>query len=1437
MKYNAMNDTLVTVDLSLYIPSPGQQAGCCPPAYAGSNETNTLIVEVWGDDGGVIDTASGPLFSHTIGPGLANVFPASLEDRNNVGGAAFEVHNIPVGMIVRGNFYVTARWSSSDNADGGAWGVVGDFLPRGYAHFTSTEWEDVFGIGWTDFWGNEAEFHIGATLCMDEFQLCQTQYLYNPAVGLTAGWYLDENFLNGGLQNFSIVGQRVAGNPDNSVEGFRFALLDEVPFGGAPGENGTPGVRIFIWADGGGEPGAVLYTEDIATPVYYPGWNDISIPNVFATGDFWVGLMPIVDDPGNEWFYVGSQIAATPTINGGAWTLYEGFCPVPPPGWNCPEWISNDLFGNGPHNYLFEVDFCSIPVAIWPCTPGTEWPTLQGNYARDGHSGNPLGDAQCDLTNIWSFNHPTKATNWGGPAIRDGKVIQPFGDEYQVFLLADGTPLHTFGPFGTQIFSVPTIETIDIGGGPVDLVFLNGGNDGYVYCYDWNTYAPVFSYSASAGAEQTRWGNFMVLNDGTTNVLYYAEDVSATVFAIDIDQSYITASGTAYATWPGGGFSTTGFSPTTTRTGVTNGVDVVYYGIFDAGFEGDVVALDAFTGSVNWKLSTAGGLQGQSLYSLGFSDEGFQGSLSFEPESGSDPNRLYGVSNLGVGGVFYVLNADDGSILANSTTNTVRFGGTPIVDATKVIVPHTYFVSAQYDAGNMIAYNKITGNEVWAFMGDGNLGDDRFYLDALMTCERDLENEGPDDVVYGFNEGGYLIAINAVTGNEVFQRRIDHAAIDTLANNVGISGALVPDTMAWSSLWGGLFVLAKTDVDRPRLKIVSDGLRSGIEFGASTDTLITFDEPALTNTGCAPLTVTLVVEDSTNGTQAWVGPNLNVTPGAWDASTAIADMLVDNRLTSIKNPIGVGMTPEISDDIVKAADSRVRSNRASSAAPPYVTQASYGPYVLAPGDTITTEIRVDKTQLIRGIYKLFYEVQSDDPDHFLNDNSLYPELGITLIYGCPLNYEQLDFGVGGANYQVVTNTGYLGDGDYFMDPLYDGESHGFYIDEEGAEYYQGGYGMGVSQHRIAMYTQDWASCPTCPLDQMDAIYASMQPDKNFYSGECAPGVNSSVGIPEYSTDGFTYTPFNATAIYSTFIDSVELWLNDTGIWDWEEVRYDGTDGFDNDSTFGTFTNSYTIGIVDAPGALGMGYLNSLTIQVLSLNERNGGTIDDLGFWHFADADIGGDSANFNGAINSAWAFGTGLPIGEGIAFGQTKLPIADGYDGMYNALSLAGISGDPGAGFWGDSTYWDSAYFYTTTGYPSGLTGLPASAGDGEIHFTHISMKDLGANEEVNFAIVNWRLGDLNDSEDDWDPDIVGLVTIANQLAGFDRGDVNADGSSDIGDIVYVANHVHGGGPGAVPFAHLADVNADGNVDGLDIEYYIQYYFFGGPAPIGDWTI
>jgi hypothetical protein len=63
------------------------------------------------------------------------------------------------------------------------------------------------------------------------------------------------------------------------------------------------------------------------------------------------------------------------------------------------------------------------------------------------------------------------------------------------------------------------------------------------------------------------------------------------------------------------------------------------------------------------------------------------------------------------------------------------------------------------------------------------------------------------------------------------------------------------------------------------------------------------------------------------------------------------------------------------------------------------------------------------------------------------------------------------------------------------------------------------------------------------------------------------------------------------------------------------------------------------------------------------------------------------------------------------------------------------------------------------------------------------------------------------------------------------RGDVNADGIINVGDVVYLVNYLYKGGSEPCP-VEAGDVTSDGIVNVGDVVYLVNYLYKGGDPPV-----
>jgi hypothetical protein len=427
-----------------------------------------------------------------------------------------------------------------------------------------------------------------------------------------------------------------------------------------------------------------------------------------------------------------------------------------------------------------------------------------------------------------------------------------------------------------------------------------------------------------------------------------------------------------------------------------------------------------------------------------------------------------------------------------------------------------------------------------------------------------------------------------------------------------------------------------------------------------------------------------------------------------------------------------------------------------------------------------------------------------------------PELEITLVGGCLTDSTTLFFGVGGANYQRVFNTGLLTDHNF--------ADYGFEIDGQNDAFWNSGYWFAVSERRIANNITESSTT---------GRWLSWQADPNWCDNQCKPALQTAVPLGEISTDGgATYTPISGNMVCAASVDSVQNFDDGGGGWDWGNL----TAPFDPDSTMGLSINHRTVGALDIPE------LANVTVTVYEFTERNGNDIPGWKFGGWSDTDAGviyggGDTIILDNEYSMCWDASV---LGEGPAFGWIKIPYGcmANMDGgkLKNVVTLDSDN----SMYADDYGYWDSLYIYSSR--PVGEYSMPnvIAARDQSMHAT-IYEKDILANETFSMGVVLFGYADFGGATipvtpGDGIPALQNLSDLVNKWAGFGRGDVNNDRAVNLADVIYLADYVNSGGNGPYPFMHTGDVDADGDVDAADVDYLINFYFCSGDCPMGAWV-
>jgi hypothetical protein len=1210
----------------------------------------------------------------------------------------------------------------------------------------------------------------------------------------------------------------------------------------------TANTLVRVIADLAGYPdGAILHTETLTpadytaagyTGIYHNGTFMITIDlNVAVSSDFWVSLEPQVPN-----FPSGGIRSVARLFTPDAAGLIDGMGAyvVSDPGWRHLDETFAGVTSDGALDITAKV--CCVPFSGRDCTPPDSWSARGHDQARTGASQLAIGDAWCDLTVDWLADDtdPAATALTMGPIVHDGRVYQILetaatGSRIRVFDLYTGASVGviTHGSLGNFVENDPLIVGTKM--------YIAGGDNRVVSRWDITgpalPVAPDWSFTIPAvdGTGPLRRCQLLMVDLGGGTKIVAGGTQLGRAFALD------EATGAKYLGW--------GTNPIILDAGqlvqgsATDGSQL-FFGTRQAGVDGDIWAINAATGGVNWQLSTTGGRQASVVYAASGGNpiitEGF-------PQMSYENGVLYVGSNVQTAnfpadGVFYRLNSSTGANLSFAAAPSVLFAY-PIIDINLVYLNATTgWINPPFE-GDLVAFSKTTGAFSWNaeeiaenLLGvTGNSAINRHFANASLTCEPE-----PDpDIIVSADERGILHFWNSITGTELFRRRWDFNGWpgSLVANNIASGTAIGLDSAGITHVLNGTnrgaLVSLSKQADRPRLEIQDFDPIQAVEFSVATSVIYTVDD-IIVNTGCADLTFNAVnVDTATFGpSDPGISPFRPVRPELWDASAFLSEQMAVNA-KRFKNPTSIPVIEfEANSALLVSSEESLRNERnyrAASFVPAYLNGVvePFAGQILPGGDSMDLVLDVNPSMINRGPQIFYIELDTDDPDYFLSAGSVaqpndHPQLIVTLVGGCLTDTTALEFGLGGANYQWVSNTSRLADGDW--------DAHGFEIDGEDALVFQGTYVFGVSTERIAMNVTNWSGQP-----QTNSWYA-VQGDPNYCDNNCKPALFTGVSLGSISSDGITYTPITGNLICKSWIDSVQDYSLGGGIAAWNWRNYGAP--FNDTLTMGVTANTRTIGALDTDG------LTNLTLEIFEVTERNG---DSIPGWKFAcnyDYDVspvfgnGPDTAILDQSISAVWTTSASSAAAVDYAYGVVKLPFGCGYTPMKNAMSI-----DANQGHWNSTDgrgnpYWDSSYFYMTLASGTERSHVMQGSADQQWHATLVE-HDFGPNETITFGSVNFGLneGVTNPAANGGGGEIAALANLANKWAGFGRGDVNDDNAVNLGDIMALAAHVNAAGPGAYPFAHLGDVDADGDVDNADLNYLIAYYFDCGPCPQGEWTL
>lgn len=1412
-------ETLASVDFFVYNYVAG-------PDPAGNND---IYVNIYDDDG--FGLPGSLITSQTLTAGSYSFFPA--------------VTSVPFAPLVLNNtFHVAIGTNGVSNfvlgfQPGDTYeAILSDNGTFGTGR-SSSDWGGGFWVDMLSGWGADYNFLIDVYMCRDEFADCSVQ-------NWTGGIVDDSRAIPDGNPAL-LWAQKFFNTPGGEECELREVRLHFVRLAAdiTAGRDSmyTRNTDIQIKTDNVGYPDGALLHQVTLTPADYAA---AGYTGAGFVGDFFITLNLAVTVPANFWVVVDPQattrafgIRHASNLFAGGGGNFDGMATLY--GVDSQYYHVQDFFGTAEDGALdITAEVCCVPFTGRTCTPaGDDWSSRSHDFARTGASQLAIGDAWCDLTRDWfadDINAAATAQTMG-PIIYNNRVYQLLetaaaGSHIRVFNLTTGAPLGIIsGPaLGNFAENDPVLDGTKL--------YICGGDNRVVSRWDIGAGVPAlpdWTLTIAAAAGPLRRAQLLLVSVAGTPVLYGGTQLGR-AFAVN------ASTGALYAGWA--------TNPITldagqlVQTSATDGGQL-FFGTRQAGLDGDVWSINPATGATNWKLSTSGGRQGTIVFpgtGAPVLTEGF-------PSMAYDNGALYvasncQTSNFPASGVFYRLNAGTGALLGAATQSSDALFANPVVDVNFVYVFQTSRWIAPLFDGDVVAYSRSTGAIAWVsenYMEDlvgvtspANFALNRQFGNALLTCEPEPD---PDIVVNG-DERGVLHFWNSLTGTELFRRRWDMGGYPTSAwSNTFMGGAAIgtDSTGAVHVLIGGTrgaLASLKKQSDRPRLEIQDWDPTLAAEFSVLTSVIYTVPN-ILYNSGCTDLLFQAVNVDTASfgPTDPGLAPFVPVRPELLDAASQLADQLANNAAKFKTNRPVSEVEFGANNNLLASSEESLRNERDYRAAmvlPSYLNGVvePFAGQTLGAGDSLDLVLDVNPTNINRGPQTFYIELDTDDPDYYLSAGSIAqpnadPELVVTLVGGCLGDTTYLHFGIGGDDFQPVSNTTRLADSDW--------GPTGIEFNGEGGYVFQACYLFGVSVERIAMNVKNW-------FGQAETnSWISVQGDPNYCDNSCKPALITGVALGTI-WNGSSYDPVVGNMVCKSWIDSVQDFSLGGGIALWNWRNYGAP--FNDSLTMGVSANTRTIGVE------GMPEFEHFTVEIFDVTNRS--LSDSIPAWKFGaiidyDASrfvLGGahDTLIYDQSNSATWT--TSVNNGVDYAFGTVKLPFGCGYTPMVNGMSLDSDQGQFESTAGRGNPYFDSTYFYLSLaqGTERGHS-MSAAVQDEQSHSTLV-WHNFAPGQTISFASVQFGFdaGVTNPKADGGGGEIGALAHFANKWVGFGRGDVNDDDAINLGDIMTLADIVGGSVPGAIPFEHLADVDADGDVDNADLNYLINYYFQCGPCPGGDWV-
>jgi hypothetical protein len=1124
------------------------------------------------------------------------------------------------------------------------------------------------------------------------------------------------------------------------------------------------------------------------------------------------------------------------------------------------EWYHyTDIFSSE-RNWYMGIYRCCYPFVVRTCAPDGDWPTMGKDQIRTGSTLNELGDIQCNLTKSWSYYNTTTGSYvaFASPIIADGKVFAYMFNSLVCLDVNTGAELWkrdlNFAEIGGSCRATPTYYNGEL--------FCGGGDNGYFSRFDPADGHTLWTFAMGSHAQ---YAPHVILDVDGTEVVFVADGAGNLYGLQTSDGSNYYHPGTSTPAW-----SATG----QVHKALTTDGTYLYVGCDQYLTTPNLFCLDVLTtpGTVAevWNLVDDGpGFQLQNVAAgwtrVETSQEGFYAAITYSEDDDGDwlyfvttfsPQNQSPVHN---GGIMYKLSADGTTLGWAVETNSGSGGALGTISNDKATVLWTGYNgwiggSGEYSGPN--AYSKSNGLPQW-----GPIGEQPNYTimntpmlpdvwaetsqPGLLSCETIADPGQHDWYIFGEWDGFWCFA-NTAVGEIEWTRR-------TIYINAHL-GAPIADEAGHVIITSGRKVHGLANgAPRPRLQLVEIAPELPVPFGLPSYYEVAFPD-VIQNVGCADLEIFHVeLLDDNNGTF----PN-RLSPVNTDRAEHIQSLAMKStgRMEKALNEFeGDNLHP------LEPTKTMRISASAAYALPAYilsVLEPADGT-ILGPGEFSDIRLAIDGSLVPRGASQFYAEIDSDDPDYFLD--SAYMDLGggvtdyakpaalMTVIGGCLPNFTTLYFGDGGGNHISVWNSTliYSSNGVDGDDGLEIDGNTSYLYGCDGTLYCNG-------PERVVLNSYDGSG---------NKIYESTLPDP---LPTCDFAEANDVILAEMSDDGSAYSNVLGTILNYAFVDTMEdyrVYTVDTTVtpwdttisWEWDvEIQTGINTPYSNELTegwaFKTLVSEYSVTDVTGPKYAFEDFWN-FTIKRHSVYSRYGYAIPHLYVGMIADWDVDNYANNTTGYSEDysvGWIYdptsiGPTLVTGEpDYGGGIVKVPFGPGYTPLINSV-------DATTSWWSSpEPNWDSIYVWMSRPSTQFSNYKPYALGTDRRMWNTIADLNLPAwafsgdesdpvppeaFETFGFAFFG-KFTDHNAAALD---NYSGMATLINKFCGFGRGDVNDDGVTNLVDIVYLNNFVYGGGNGPFPFKHLGDIDGVAGVDGGDITYLINWYFGGGPNPIEDWSL